>query len=874
VRILTVLRIHVRALFDRRRIDRELDEEFRDHLEREVAARVAAGLPVSEARRTAFRDFGGRQVHKEDSRSRPARWWDDFLADLRYALRSLTREWGFAAVTIVTLALGIGANVTMFSALDAVLLRPLPYSAQHRLLLLRQQDSRNPARLDDVSPANYLDWRERAAFVLDIAAAEPYSRTLTTPDGPERIRAWRVSDGFFDLFGVAPAFGRTFVPGDFVPGRENVLVLGYGTWMRQFGGDAAIAGRVIRVDGQPFTIVGVMPAAFAFPPGRDVWTPKIFTDADRRERATTYLRVVGRLREGIDADTARARLDLVAAQLREEYPRENANTAASAVPLKEALVGGAGRVLGVFLAAVVLLLITACANVGNLLLVRMHRRRQEFGVRTALGAGIGRVRRQVLTESMTIAALGATAAVVLSRWAIALVRTMAPSTLPRAEDMALAPHSVLIAYVLAAVTAAAIGILSLSMFGHTPIVASTTSSRGASSRRSHLQRAFVALQLAIATMLVVAAGLFVRSLATLLAEERGFRIDRIVAVTLFAWQEFPKPEQRAEFVHQVVERLESVPGVVSAGAGSSLPLAERVGPETATFTLPDVPATTSQAPSAQSIVTSPGYFETLGIALRDGRTFTWFDGPKTKPVVIVNERLARQHWRDRSPIGHSIVVRFAGPPVAREIVGVVADAKRELAREAPPAFYIPHAQSPTGSLSFVVHTSQEPPMVVPAIKAAIRTAGPETALSSITTLDGLLDATLSPRRFILGLVGFFAGAALLVGAIGTYGVVACSTAERTKEIGIRMALGGSRGHVVRAVIGEGLRMAGVGVLAGVALAFGVSRFLADLLYGITPADWPTYAIAALTLVAITLLACATPAWRASRFDPLTVLRGE
>jgi putative ABC transport system permease protein len=874
MRVLAALRVHLTGLFNRARRDRDLDEELRDHLERETAARQAAGASPDEARRAALRDFGGVLLHKEDCRSPLAQLSYDFIADLRYAIRSMAREASFSVITVLTLALGIGATVTIVSAIDAVLLQPLPYPDQQRLVSIGQQNTRDPAKIDDISPANFLDLRERASPVLDAAAAEPYSWTLTTPEGPERMRSWLVSERFFDIFGVRPLLGRTFTPEDFIPGRSGVIVLGHGTWVRRFGGDTGIVGRVVRVDTEPYTIIGVMPPDFLFPPGRDVWGPKIFIDDERDERARTYYRVVARLRDGVTLEAARAQLAIVSDQLRREYPRENADLAAVLTPLQDALAGGAGRVLALFLAAVALLLITACANVGNLFLVRIHRRRQEFAVRSALGAGVGRVRRQVLTESLAVAFLGATLAIVFARWAVAIIRTAAPNALPRVDQMTVSGLTIVVAYALAAATAAAICLLALATSRGIGLAAPTSSGRGASVQRGRLQRSFVALQLAIATMLVVAAGLFIRSLVVLIREDRGFRTDHVVAVTLFAWQEFPTSGQRIQFVHDVIDRLEAVPGIRRAGASSSIPLAERFGPESGTFTLPELPVAAGQEPNAQTTIVAPGYFEALGIPLKQGRTFTWFDGATARPVVIVNDRLARQYWPGRSPIGRPLTVRFFGPPEVREVVGVVADAKRDLPREAPAAVYIPHAQAPTGSISFVVHTSQEPDAVLPSIKTAIRSIGPATALGSVTTLDTLLEQTVSPRRFTLMMVAFFAAAALLVGAIGTYGVIAYATAERTKEIGIRVALGGRPRHVIAGIVGDGMRIAAVGVATGLLIAAAAGRLVRDMLYGVAPVDALTYAAAAAALAAIALVASGVPAWRAARLDPSKVLRAD
>jgi putative ABC transport system permease protein len=875
MRIIPEFRLRWRSIIRRSQVERDLDEEMRDHVERDVAARVARGMTAEESRRTALLRFGGLQAHKEECRrSLGLQLWDDLIADGRYGLRSLLREPGFALVVVLTLALGIGTNVTIFSAVDAVLLRPLPYSDQQRLVELMQQDARRGSARDAVSRGNFLDWRERSSDMLTMAAAEPYSRTITTSEGPERISSWLVSEGFFEILKLQPLLGRTFTRDEFTPGRERVIVLGYGTWSRHFGGESSAVGRVVVMDGQPFTIIGVMPPQFAFPPGRDVWSPKIFTAEETRQRAGSYFRVVASLKPGVGLRAAQARLDTVARQLQQEYPRENGNVAIAAVPLKESLVGDARPILALFLVGVALLLMVACANVSNLFLLRMHRRRQEFAVRVALGAAIGRVRRQVLTESVVVAFIGATVAVVCARWGVATLRTMVPDTLPRADQMAVGWLATLLAYALALGISAGVSLLSLARSRGSRPVGLNPFARTASSRRGWLQRCFVVVQLAIAMVLVVTAGLFVRSLVTLLGEERGFRTDKVVAVTLFAWQELPQPEQRAQFVQRVVERLESLSGVEDAGAGSSLPLAERFGPENAAFTIPGMPVTPDQAPSAQATIISPGYLESLGIAVREGRAFTWFDRAESAPVIVINERLARRYWPGRSPVGQKMVVRFTGPPVTREIVGVVSDAKRDLTRDAPPALYIPHGQAPTGSVSFVAHTSGDPASLLPAIKGAIRDANPSIARGNVVTLDAVLQSTLSPRRFNLQLVGFFAIAALLLATIGTYGVIAYATNERLKEIGIRIALGGTSRHVVGVVLADGARIAVAGAVAGLLVSVVMSRLVRGMLYGITSLDGPTYAAAVAMVILIALSASGIPAYRASRLDPLKVLRSD
>jgi putative ABC transport system permease protein len=398
--------------------------------------------------------------------------------------------------------------------------------------------------------------------------------------------------------------------------------------------------------------------------------------------------------------------------------------------------------------------------------------------------------------------------------------------------------------------------------------------RTATTGRRSVQHTFVAAELAVAMILLVTAGLFVRSLVTLLAEPRGFRVDNVAVATLFAWQEYPEPARRAAFIKQVVDRLAEVPGVEQAGAGSSLPLAERIGAEIATFSLPGLPATTSQPASAQASIITPGYFEALDIALRDGRRFSWFDDGRAKPVVIVNERLARQFWPDRSAIGQQIVVRFAGAPVNREIVGVVADVRRDLAKPAAQALYIPHAQSPTGSITFVAHTSRDASQLLTSIKKITAGVNGSIALTSVVTLEDVLQSTISPRQFNLQLVAFFALASLMLATIGAYGVMTYATNERLREIGIRMALGARPRDVVRAILADGARIAVAGVVVGLVMAAAMSRLLRGMLYGIPPLDPPTYVGAAAVIVTIAVAACGLPAWRATRADVLRVLRAD
>ncbi|HKB14313.1 MAG TPA: ABC transporter permease [Vicinamibacterales bacterium] len=873
--LLSELRTRVRAIARRSRIDREVDEELRDHIDREIASRAAGGMTDAEARRTTLRDFGGVALHKEDCRrSLGVQLWDDLTADLSYALRSLAREPGFSIVVVLTLALGIGANMTIYSAVDAVLLRPLPYPQQDRLVELHKSDLTQPQQRDDVSPANFLDWDERASDVVMLAAAEPYSVTYSKPEGPERLPTWLVTEHFFQVLGMPALIGRTFAPGEFTSGRDNVVVLGHGTWTREFGGDPAVVGRVIILDKQPFTIIGVMPPQFDFPRGRDVWAPKVFVEEERQRRGVAYYRAVGRLQPGVAREAAQARLDAVARQLRDEYPRENGNATIVAVPLKESVVGAARPILLIFLAGVGLLLVVAAANVTNLVLVRLMRRDQEFAVRSALGASAGRVRRQILTESIVMSTLGAATAAVLAMGSTNALRSVVPKTLPRADQMTVGWSTIAFGAALALTTAVAVCVAATRAAADARLLQRLSSQmRTVAGGRRAMQRMFVAAELAVATILLVTSGLFVRSLVTLLAEQRGFRTDNVAVATLFAWQEYPRPDQRAAFIKHVVDRIRDVPGVTDAGAGSSLPLAARIGPEIAAISAPGLPSLPAPVAAQASIVT-PGYVEALGIPLLSGRRFTWFDDSRANQVVIVNERLARQYFRDRSPLGQRLVVRFAAAPVAREIVGVVGDVRRDLARPAEPAIYVPHAQSPTGSVTFVAHTSRDAAQMLAQIKQTISSVNGSIAVASVVTVDELLRATVSERRFSLQLVGFFALASLLLATVGAYGVMAAVANQRLKEIAIRVALGARRVEVVRVIVADGLAMAVLGVGVGLVAAALATRFVRDLLYGIAPLDTPTYVMSAIAIVIVTAGASGVPAVRATRTDVVNTLRGD
>ncbi|MFN2398636.1 MAG: ADOP family duplicated permease [Gemmatimonadaceae bacterium] len=872
----------LRALVARRAMDRELNDEIQLHVELEIEQLVREGMTPDDARAVALRSFGNVGHVKDEAREvRGVRLIEDLQRDLGFGIRTLGRNPAFTSVAVLTLAIGIGGTAAVFGALYGILFAPLPYREPERIITVWQHHRADGIDRGDVSPANFLDWRERSRAFATLVAAEPYSMDHIGPDGAEHVRNWLVSAGFFETFGTAPVIGRTFTPDEYEPGRNRVVVIGYDSWITRFAGDSSVVGRTFILDSLPHTIVGVMPRAFRFPPGRDVWVPRVFTESDRTRRAAAYYLVAGRLRPGVTLDAARAELGRVAEELAQEYPRTNAGTGVTLVPLTEQLVGNVRARLWILMTAVAFVLLIACANVASLLLARTLRRQHELAVRAALGAGRSRIVRQLLTESLLIAAAGGIAGVLLANWLLGAIRALAPATLPRVDELSVSPAVLAFGLVVTITTAVLFGVLpalhAASADARAGLIAGTRSATAGRARR-RLQSGLVIAELALALVLLVGAGLLVRSFVALLQVDRGFDSRNVLAVTVWSWGYYPTPPQRANFVREMQERLAAIPGVRAAGMTSSLPFAESIGAEEAGFEIEGRPsAGPEQIPTVHAAAVTSGYFATLGIALRDGRLFAETDGLNSAPVVVVNETLVRRYWTDQNPIGKRIILGFAAAPVTREIIGIVSDVRHAGLQEAPrPTVFVPHSQAPTGANTFVLRTAADPRegSAVDAVRRAFRTTNAAMAIGAVTTLDELLANSLAERRFNLALLGGFAGVALLLAAVGIYGVMSQVTNERTHEMGVRLALGATTGDVLRMVLREGgaLALAGTGI--GVASALVLTGVLRTMLFEITPADPVTYAGGVALLLGVALFACYLPARRATRIDPVTALRGE
>ena len=872
---------------DRTRL--EVREELAHHVEAMVDALVARGLSPNDARMEALRRLGPLEpIHERlydaaesrEERMHVREWLESMRHDGRLAVRALRRSPAFALTAIATLALSVGATTTMFSAVDGILIRPLPYPEPERLVAVYQYNRLEQQRLE-VSPANFLDWRDQSHAFSQLASAEPFSFDIDTPNGPESVPAWLVSSDFFGAVGARPVLGRVPRPDEFSAGRENVVVLSHALWVVRYGADPAVIDRVITVDRQPATVIGVMPPDFKIPyEGDDVamWAPKVFRAEDRENRTSTYYQVVGRLRPGSTQQDAEAELDAISRRLEQAYPRTNANVEVALVPLAESIVGRVRLGLLVLFGAVGMVLLIACANLANLLLARTSRRGRELAVRVALGAGRGRVLRYLLAESVVIALAGGILGAILAHWGVKLVGILGPADLPRLDAIRVDGRVVLFALGTA--------LLTVALFGLAPALSATRSqtadwlragTRGTSDRRrTRLRRSLVVAEVALSLVLLTGAGLLLRSLTLLLDAPLGYRPAPVLAASVQAWRDYPRPDQKVAYARDAMARLAALPGVAAVGAASSLPLAAPIGKDFTGYSIVGVPLVEGAGlPSVRTTLLAGDYFPAVGIPLRSGRVFRTTDDVAAPPVLIVNESFARRHWPGESPIGKRVLIGFMRKPVEREVVGVVGDVRHAGLDDAPaPGLYIPHAQEPSGAITFVVRARSDATALLPAVRQELFAINPAMPLYSAATMEALLDTSLRGRRFMLTLLGTFSVASLVLAALGLYGVMSQETNERTREIGVRVALGALPQDVLAMVVRRGAVTTAGGVVIGLAGAAALTRLLGGMLYEVRPLDAGTYATVVVIVVVVSVVATCLPAYRAARTSPVEALRSE
>ena len=822
------------------------------------------------------------KVDAPDRVFRPGAALGQIVQDARFGLRLLGREPGFAATTVLTLTLAIGATTTIFSVVDAVLLQPPPFPEPDRLVTLWQTDPNNGNRPAEPAPANFLDWREQATSFEQMAAIEPYSFDFTGEGEPEVFYASLVTEGFFEALGAGAAYGRTFLPEEFLPG-SGVVVLTHGFWERRFGGDAGILGRSLALDGQPYNVVGVLGPDFELGlergrGERDIYAPKAIAEYETRLRGGGWWHVVARVRPDVTLSAARAEMDAVAGRLAGDYPRTNTDVGARVVPLHAQQVEAVRPALLLLWGGVALVLLIACVNVANLMLARCARRAQEFTVRTAVGGGRGRLLRQLLTESVLIAALGGMGGVVLTVYALDAIVALMPADVPRAGQIAVDGRILGFAAGLVLATAMAFGLApALQMFRQDIAGLLRAERGGATVAQQRLRRVLVAAEVALALVLLAGAGLLLQSFARLVSVDLGFAPGNTVALQVFAWDRQAAEEARVNFFRQTLQNIRALPGVAAAGAISAFPLGLADITMETPLTIHDrPPPPPGEEPSTAISQVTPGYFAAMRIPFRAGRRFDDRDDAERPGVAVINETLARQHWPDTDPLTRELTVQVSGQAFEAEIVGVVGATRAQgFDSGRRPEVFVPHAQGgASGSMTYVVRTAGDPAASFQAIQDAVWAVDPLQSFYSVATVEQLLSETLAARRFTTTLLVLFAMAALTLAGLGIYGVIAVATAQRTREIGLRLAMGARPRDVVQMVVRGAIVLAGSGVVLGVVAAIWTSQLLTSLLFDIAPTDVTTLAVVSVLLLLVAATAAWLPALRAARVDPLVALRTE
>jgi putative ABC transport system permease protein len=801
------------------------------------------------------------------------------LQDLRYGVRMLLKNPGFTVVAVLALALGIGANTAIFSVVNAVLLRPLPFADADRLIWITAVNPAQGITDSNVSPPDFADWKNQNQLFEDIAAFVTGGAILSGSAEPERVPAADVTASFFSVLGVNPALGRNFLAEEDRPGGESVVIISHGLWQRRFGADPNIVGNKINVSGQSYTVVGVMPAGFQFMVPIDLWVP-LALDAGAERRDNRYLQVFARLKPGVRLEQAQSQMNTVTQRLSQSYVETNANWGTRLTRLHELMVADVRPALLLLLGAVGFVLLITCANVANLLLARAAARQKEMAVRAALGASRLRVVRQLLTESLLLSIVGGILGLLLSIWLTDFLVSISPANSPRLDEVGLDGR--VLAFTLG--VTCLIGLL----FGLAPAWASTRVNlnealkEGGRSfsegwRRNHLRKLLVVSEVALSLMLLVGAGLLIKSFVLLRETNPGFDAHQVLTMRVgLPSAKYKEGRQKAEFFQRLTENISALPGVESAGAVLSLPLGGSNFSVGRSFIPEGRPLTPEESINGMYVVTTPGYFRTMKIPLIAGRQFTEQDKGDAPQVVIVSETLARRYFPGESAIGKRIKI-WRDEDFPREIVGVVGDTKTGALNDAlGPQMYVPHAQdSSWGGMSLVVRTtSTTPAALASAVRGAVLALDKDQPVFNIKTMEDIVAASFADRRISMLLFSGFAGLALLLAALGVYGVISYSIAQRTHEIGLRMALGAQRRDVLILVLRQGMSLVLVGVCIGLVSAFALTRVMASLLYEVSATDPVTFAGVALLLSAVALLACLIPARRAMRVDPMVALRYE
>lgn len=875
MKLLASLRIVILTLFHRSRVDEEMDEELRSHIQHRADDLEREGLPRPEAERRARIEFGGYERSKEEIRwTLGTHFFETLLQDLRFGLRVLRKSPGFTAVAVLTLALGIGANTAIFSVVDAVVLHPLPFPKSDRLVWLNGKFPQGDEAA--VSTPDFLDYRaENRGFEQIVGMGFRSTPANLSGDKPEQVLSTFASANLLQMLGIQPLLGRDFLLSDEQQRDPQVAILGYGLWQRDFGSDPNIVGRRITVDSQSLTVIGVLPHDLPLISAAEIWVPAPMLAPGMKMRLAHFLKVIGRLKPNVTLAQSQADLDAIAARLAQQYPDTDKGWSLRQRSLSEMLIGPVRPALLLMFAAVALLLLIACANVANLLLARCIARHREFVLRIALGARRGRILRQTLTESLILALVGGIVGVLLAVWGVSVLRVMGPSNLPRLAEVRV--NTTVLAFT------AGISLLTGVLFGLIPAlevsrlksIASLMDSVRASISGSRLRLGGTLMvgELAVSLTLLVGAGLLLNSFWRLIHVNPGFQTEHVLTAHIsLNGPTYRNVQRRNAFWQQFEQRIAALPGVQSVGATSEVPLSGEYSD--CPFYLDSKSYSPSEFDDAQCRQVTPGYLATLRIPLLAGRWLEDHDTGTAPGVMLVNQAFVARYFPKQEAMGKRLQV-MEGHTVPRVIVGIVGNISQSaLSDPQQPEMYVPYAQLSPPTMNLVVRTASEPGTLPASLREAISAVDKDVALSLVRSLDDVRNASVAQPRFSSQLLGLFAALALVLAAVGLYGLMAYSVSQRTREIGVRMALGADRGSILRMTLARGLQLVLWGTIIGLAGAFAFTRLLRDVLYGITATDLPTYAWVSLLLMGVALLACYVPARRAMRVDPMVALRYE
>jgi putative ABC transport system permease protein len=877
----------LRSLFRKEQVSQELDEELNGILEMAAEEKMKQGMSRKDALRAVRLERGNLETTKEVVRSAG---WESFVEtcwqDLRFAARMLRKNPGFTAVVVLTLALGIGANTAIFSVVNAVLLRPLPYKDSDHLVQLIEHDQKRGVDFDWVSFPNFHDWAEQGKAFQYMAAYKFHAFKLTNVSQAQMLFGVKVSANLLPTLGAEPILGRNFLPDEDQPGRDHEIILSYETWKQSFGADPQLIGKTLTLNDELYSVIGVMPASFNFPPTvpitsalpsrKTAFFAPLGLAFNPDQRDWNMLGVIARLKPRVTISQARADLDTVSRSLEAHYPAQNRGITVRVEPLLNQVVGDIGHALWIFLAAISLVLLVACANVTNLLLARSTIRQREMALRTSLGASRSRLVRQLLTESLLLAVAGGALGVLFAYGGIFLLTLLSPDNLPRIGDVAIDSRVLVYTSVVSALTGIIFGLAPSQGVAHVDVSQPLKGQRSTPTvKHSRLRSAVVVSEVALSLALLIGAGLMLKSFVRMERVDPGFRAEKVLTVWTILSEAKYAPQQRAAFYQQAWQRIQALPGVKSVGAIDNLPLSgiHGGGP----FTIEGhATESNADAPSAYRCVVSVNYFRTVGIPLLQGREFTERDRDGAPTALIINETAARRYWPGQNPVGSRLSFTTGRTqPTWLEIVGVVKDVLHDgLELPAKPTIYVPFLQSPQAFMVTVARTDVDPARLSSAVRGTIAAVDKDQPVLMTRTMADIYSDAVAQRRFNTALIVAFGALALLLAMVGVYGLMAFAVTQRTHEMGVRIALGAQRWDVLKLVLGRGLRLTLLGITFGLAVAFFQTRFLSKLLFNVPQTDPATFIVVSLCLGGIALLASYIPARRAMRVDPVVALRYE